>query len=409
MRHATQLVRTQGPVAATRYIQGLFRSPREAPPAAPVDARTETSSDTVVEVLDPVPAPAPSAHARSAPVVDTVTEVVDPVPAHAPPVDKAPAPLPRDSGQFLAKRFSNQSGARNYKLYIPESYTGTPAPLLVMLHGCTQDPDDFAIGTRANRWAESKRCLVAYPEQLRRENSLRCWNWFRPGDQQSGRGEPAIIAGIVQQVIDEYRIDARRVYVAGLSAGGAMAAILGQTYPEMFAAIGIHSGVPTGVAQDVPSAFAVMKNGPSGARTLRDATNPAKRAVPTIVLHGDADQTVHPANAGRIVAHSIEAHSVAQPQRSLLTVVEISEATAEAYAYRRTTHADNAGAILIEQWELHGAGHAWAGGHAAGSHTDARGPDATKAIFEFFDQHLVAGAVAEVEAAAQVTDSAAPM
>lgn len=342
MRHATHLVRTQGPRAATQFIQGLFRTNTPAP------------SDDVIEVLDPVADPKPR-------------------------VADAPPELPAESGQFLSRRFTNEAGARSYKLYVPSSYADAPVPLVVMLHGCTQDADDFATGTRANRWAEARHCLVVYPEQMQRANSHRCWNWFRPQDQQYDRGEPSIIAGITKQVINDYQVDARRVYVAGLSAGGAMAAIMGQSYPELFAAIGVHSGVPTGAAHNVPSAFTVMKNGHSGALTIG-------RAIPTIVLHGDADQTVHPANGERIVAAAIEAHSIAQPQRSLRTTVEIAEATSDVHAYRRTTHADDSNGILVERWEIHGAGHAWSGGNGAGSHTAERGPDATRAMLDFFNQ-----------------------
>ncbi len=407
MRHATHLVRTQGAGAATRYIQELLRSRTATSNPAQADTRAEASHASAVEVLDATPATEPSVHKREAYAPDAFTDIeadlFDAAPKHAALVEES-AVLPTDAGQFLAKRFSNQSGARNYKLYVPASYAGAPSPLIVMLHGCTQDPDDFAVGTRANRWAETLRCLVAYPEQQRRSNSRRCWNWFRPGDQQPGRGEPAIIAGIAQQVIDEYRIDARRVYVAGLSAGGAMAAIMGQAYPELFAAIGIHSGVPTRAATSVPSAFAVMKNGHSRPHTGLTPVDTEKRAVPTIVLHGDADQTVHPANAEHIVADAVKAYSVAQPQQSLRTVVEIAEATSSDHAYRRTTHADHLGTVLIERWEIHGAGHTWSGGNATGSHTDARGPDATKAMIEFFKQH----AVREPATAAKATDSADP-
>ncbi len=225
MRQATQLVRTRGPVAATRFIQGLLRPQR-------------ATSDVAEGVI-----------------------VVDPVI----PSDSVPATpqwtLPSASGQFLDQHYAGHSGARNFKLYIPSGDATTPLPLVVMLHGCTQGPDDFATGTRANRWAEDKRCMVVYPEQIQRANAHRCWNWFRPLDQQAGLGEPAIIAGIVRQVIDQYPIDAQRVYVAGLSAGGAMAAIMAREYPELFAAVGVHSGLPAGAAHDVTSAFKVMKTG----------------------------------------------------------------------------------------------------------------------------------------------------
>jgi len=369
MRHATQLVRTRGAVAATRFIQGLFRPKQAEPtPSSPdirtADVRTDDSADTIVEVLEPLPAH----DLREQPV---------------------PLTLPSESGQFLSQRFSGLAGARNYKLYVPSGYTGTSLPLVVMLHGCTQSSDDFAAGTRVNRWAESKRYLVVYPEQIQRANSHRCWNWFRPVDQQAGRGEPAIIAGIVRQVIDEYQIDARRVYVAGLSAGGAMAAIMGHEYPELFAAVGIHSGLPVGAAHDVASALALMKTAQSMFTPVAGTATLTPRAVPVIVLHGDADRTVNPANADRLIENAVKTHELLNPSSPLQTSVETIDAAEGSHAYRRTRHMAVNGTSLIEQWEIHGAGHAWSGGDSGGSYTDARGPDATQAILQFFYQHVM--------------------
>ena len=233
------------------------------------------------------------------------------------PPPPQPWVLPSASGQFLEQRYSGHAGARNFKLYIPSGDTATALPLVVMLHGCTQNPDDFATGTRANRWAEDKRCLVVYPEQIQRANSHRCWNWFRPLDQQAGLGEPAIIAGIVRQVIDEYRVDTQRVYVAGLSAGGAMAAIMAHEYPELFAAVGVHSGLPARAAHDVASAFAVMKTGQPAFASAVGAITAVGRAVPLIALHGDADQTVNPANSERLVQNAVEAHRLLNPDSPL--------------------------------------------------------------------------------------------
>lgn len=384
MRQATQLVRTRGPTAATRFIQGLFRSRGPTPTAPTSDASAEDFVDTVVEVLDPAP-------------------------THTPHAEKVPAELPGEPGQFLNRHFSGQAGARNYKLYVPSRYVGEPLPLVVMLHGCTQDPDDFAIGTRANRWAESRRCLVAYPEQMQRANSHRCWNWFRPVNQQAGHGEPAIIAGITQQIIDEYQIDAQRVYVAGLSAGGAMAAIMGQAYPELFAAVGIHSGVPVGAAYDVPSALAVMKTGQSLVRGAavpnRAEARSSQRMVPFIVLHGDADRTVNPANAKRLVDDAVEANRLLTAGSPLSTSAVVQDETPDSYGYRRTTYAAANGSSVIELLEIHNAGHAWSGGNTAGSHTDARGPDATKAMLDFFEHHTARA----IEATPDVVDSAASM
>ncbi len=363
MRHATRLIRTQGPRAATQFIQGLFRSGQ---PIAPAARSSERAGDSAVDIED----------------------IVDPIAKVEPRAPEAPFALPPSSGEFLSKHFASGAGARDYKVYVPSSYQGSPAPLLVMLHGCTQDPDDFALGTRANRWAESRRCLVVYPQQTQRANAHRCWNWFRPEHQNAGRGEPAIIAAIARQVIGEYRIDKRRVYVAGLSAGGAMAAIVGQAYPDLFAAIGVHSGLPVGAAHNVPSALAVMKSGsPRGASLARRD----RSAVPLIVLHGDADRTVHPANASRLVEIAVTTQKSGAPLRTVEHSVHADESH---HAYRRTQHVAENGKSLVEEWALQGADHAWSGGDAAGSYADARGPDATQVMLDFFDQHTAAATTA---------------
>ena len=372
MRNATQLVRTRGPIAATRFIQGLLRPHRATEKSASVDA------ESIVEIHDPLPTPDLREHPDS-------------------------ATLPGAAGQFLEQRFSGPAGSRHYKVYVPSGHTDTSRPLIVMLHGCTQNPDDFATGTRANRWAESKDCLVAYPEQIQRANSHRCWNWFRPANQQASRGEPAIIAGIVKQVIDEYQIDTRRVYVAGLSAGGAMAAIMAREYPELFAAVGIHSGLPAGAAHDVTSAFAVLKSGLTNFASAAATALEARRAVPLIVLHGDADHTVNPANGDRLVQNAVETHQLLSPDSALLMSEHSVDAIDGSHAYRRTRYSAPSGVSVIEHWVIRGAGHAWSGGDAAGSYADARGPDATAAMLDFFAQHA-----ALADAAAPVMDSTAP-
>ncbi len=286
-------------------------------------------------------------------------------------------------GNFLSRTFANQTGTLAYKLYVPASYgadSNTTVPLLVMLHGCTQSPDDFAAGTRMNALADTHGFLVAYPAQSANANGSRCWNWFRPQDQARGSGEPALIAGMTAQIGAEYRVDVDRIYVAGLSAGAAMAVVLGQTYPELFAAVGAHSGLPYRAAHDMGSAFAAMRSGASGAS--RNATPAAGSVMPTIVFHGDSDHTVTAANALAIVAEQTRFGGDATP-----TSTHQIGTAAGGRRYQRTIYQDASGRSVVEDWRVHGAGHAWMGGSASGSYTDPQGPDASAEMVRFFLQH----------------------
>ncbi|MDQ2803393.1 MAG: PHB depolymerase family esterase [Pseudomonadota bacterium] len=298
-----------------------------------------------------------------------------------PPAGKAPPVVP-DGARFLAAKFSNQAGTRPYKLYVPSGYSGQPVPLIVMLHGCTQSPDDFAAGTRMNGFAEEHTCLVAYPAQTTAGNSQRCWNWFSPDDQLRGQGEPSLIAGITREIMGAWRVDPRRVYVAGLSAGAAAAVIMGSAYPELYAAIGVHSGLPCGAASDLPSAFAAMRQGTdrSGRRAaMEPRANRDRRVIPAIVFHGDRDSTVHPSNGDAVLAQLLPAVPLATERQS--------GRVPGGHAYTRTLHVDANGSEKFESWVIHSAGHAWAGGSPAGSFTDPRGPDASREMMRFFLDH----------------------
>ncbi|NOG69045.1 PHB depolymerase family esterase [Roseicella sp. DB1501] len=295
-------------------------------------------------------------------------------------------PLP-DGARFLAGRFTGETGSRGYKLYIPGTHRGAAAPLVVMLHGCTQSPDDFAAGTRMNALAEEHGCLIVYPGQTQAANAQKCWNWFSPGDQQRDRGEPALIAGITRQVMRDHAVDPRRVYVAGLSAGGAAAAIMAQAYPDLYAAVGVHSGLACGAAHDMPSAFAAMRQGAGGLRRPGQgpAANSNRRIVPTIVFHADRDHTVNPRNGDQVIAQSAAGE--------LRTTVQRGQVP-DGHAYTRTLHLDANDQPVLEQWLVHGGGHAWSGGSAAGSYTDPRGPDASREMLRFFLEHPHAAASA---------------
>jgi poly(hydroxyalkanoate) depolymerase family esterase len=276
-----------------------------------------------------------------------------------------------NGARFEEHTYANEAGCRRYKLFVPSRYCGDPLPMIVMLHGCKQSPDDFAAGTRMNELAEEQGLLVAYPGQPSSANSLRCWNWFSAEDQLRDKGEPSLIAGITRQIMRELAVDPTRVYIAGLSAGGAAAAIMGSAYPDLYAAIGVHSGLACGAAKDLISAFSAMRQG--GSLPLPEA---ARRPLPTIVFHGDRDNTVSPLNGDQIIAQS----KAGMPLRLTTSRGQ----SVGGISYTCTRQADENGRTILEQWVLHGAGHAWSGGSPAGSYTDPRGPDASREMLRFF-------------------------
>lgn len=310
-------------------------------------------------------------------------------PKKRPPAARAPAwaptreadrhEAPSQAGQFIARSLTNAAGTRKYKLYIPKTYAGQPLPLLVMLHGCTQDPDDFAAGTRMNRIAEEAGCFVAYPAQSKAANGHKCWNWFSAIDQQRDRGEASIIADITRSVIDAYGCDRKRVFVAGLSAGGAMAVIMGNRYPELYTAVGVHSGLPYAAARDLTSAMAAMRRGAVDAEIngAHGATVQGK-PLPVIVFHGDIDKTVHPRNGEQIIEQAL-AH-IASTERK-----EQGDAVVDGVPlYTRAIYEDGKQRPMAELWTLHGTAHAWSGGSSDGSYTAAGGPDASAEMMRFF-------------------------
>ncbi len=276
-----------------------------------------------------------------------------------------PGGAPGPDEHFTSGRFTNNAGTRPYRLYRPHRALPQHPALVVMLHGCTQSPDDFAAGTRMNQLAEQHGFLVLYPGQVSSANANGCWNWFRAADQGREGGEPEIIAGMTRIVMAEHSIDSRRVFAAGLSAGGAMAATLGAVYPDLFAAIGIHSGLAHGSAHDMPSAFAAMHGGKPGSGRI---------TVPTIIFHGDRDSTVSVKNAEAVAAQATPV------ERTTREVVRGKAGK----SFTRTTNVTLGGRPVLEQWLIHGAGHAWAGGDPAGSYTDASGPDASGEMLRFF-------------------------
>jgi poly(hydroxyalkanoate) depolymerase family esterase len=348
LARATQLTREGKLHEATQLIRETLGWPAAAP--AHPDG-SQTSSAGVIDV--------PARELRD-----------------APPQASASA-QPGRGASFTQHVFQHGGHRWRYRLHEPARHDTGLLPVVVMLHGCKQDSEDFARGTAMNAVAQREGFLVVYPEQLRKSNQMGCWNWFEPQHQRRGAGEPAMIAALTQQVVRGHGGDPQRVYVAGLSAGGAMAAMLGELYPDVFAAVGVHSGLPPRAAHDVPSAFQAMRKG-------RSASTAPVTPLPTIVFHGGADHTVAPGNGDHLVQRQLAAHLAAG------TALHRREAQAEGSPGRAATRAqwvDGAGVPVLEHWSVRAGPHAWSGGQAEGSFTDPQGPDASEAMAAFFLQH----------------------
>ena len=399
MLEATRLTREGRLEAAMAVLQRTLSgaSPSPVPSNFASDAR-RSPSVLARAILDMTPAPARSERAWTPPkfgkthfasrresvspprIPEALRGFLNYIGHHervAPAFSRAPAPLP-PGARFEERIYANKAGSRAYKLYIPSGYSGQALPLVLMLHGCTQSPDDFAAGTRMNDLAEEHTFLVAYPEQIQSANPSKCWNWFNADNQQRDQGEPSLIAGITRQIMHDLSVDPRQVYIAGLSAGGAAAAIMGTTYPDLYTGVGIHSGLACGAASDMPSAFAAMRQGASSVAEPARWRDGPKGILPTIVFHGDHDMTVNPVNADQIIAQS-------KAGANLRTTISRGEAPGGT-RYTRLVRADESGRPVLEQWTLHGASHAWSGGSTAGSYTDPRGPDASREMIRFFLQ-----------------------
>lgn len=383
MAKATELTRSGKLHEATALLQSLLHQTApdtKLPETEPALAGSVIEGDfTRLDLEDTPPkaeTPEPKSErkkqrAPTTPLAETVRKIAaggmpvrDRLPGHADPVP--------EGAQFLSLTHGAAQGSRRYRLYIPANRPAAPMPLIVMLHGCTQTPEDFAAGTGMNALAEEFGCMIAYPAQPSGANAQKCWNWYRPEDQARDRGEPALIAGITRAIWRDHNADPARTYIAGLSAGGAAAAVMAAAYPDLFSAVGVHSGLPAGSAQDIPSAFAAMRSGSRG--------HPHGSIVPTIVFHGLSDTTVHPDNGTAVLSQALQ------------TMPGLRPTTRQGVAdggrrYRTTAHHHPDGRSLAEHWQIEGAGHAWAGGHSAGSYTDPKGPDASRQMVRFFLQH----------------------
>ncbi len=374
MTKATELTKAGKLAEATALIQSLLKDKPSEPAPQPDDAVIEGTFTRLDDAAAAADAPNPVKHtpprARTS-LRETLRHIAaGGMPDHA-PFAKGPAPLPAGA-QFITMTHANRRGQRDYKLYIPARRESSPMPLIVMLHGCTQSPDDFAAGTGMNALAERDGFLVAYPAQPTGANANKCWNWFRPDDQARDRGEPALIAGLVRDILRDHPVDPARIYIAGLSAGGAAAAIVAAAYPDLFSAVGVHSGLAVGAATDIPQAFAAMRSGARGASL--------PHGVPTIVIHGLADATVHPDNGTAVIDQILRAFDS-------LRATTRKGMSPGGRSFRQTSYGDGNGPSMVEHWEIDGAGHAWAGGQPDGSFTDPNGPGASEEMLRFFLQH----------------------
>ena len=366
---ATKRARSANARATKKMLQAI------APPAKPVPKKRAAPKPKPAAAVAKARSPAAPAKPRAG-LGETVRRIKAGGMLGVPAIAPARAVVPRGAS-FRTAVYSCEAGERRYKLYIPAraaaaAEAGKRMPLVVMLHGCSQNPDDFAAGTRMNALAEEFGLLVAYPEQPRGANGNRCWNWYRRGDQGRGAGEPSLLAGITRAILGDHGADPARVYVAGISAGGAAAAILGAAYPDLFAAVGVHSGLAVGAAHDAASGFLAMQKGAPGLRP----TVP----MPTIIFHGDADLVVNPSNGRYLAARALV------PFPRLRKTEKRARAPGGRY-YTRTVHSTETGKPIAEHWVVEEAGHAWAGGSPAGSFSDPAGPDASRAMLKFFLRH----------------------
>lgn len=377
MRQATDLTRSLNLSEATRRIQtALAGGDMSAAPPTPRETPSRPSylSQPKISAKPSSEQTYERSYQRVRRPLSETLEILKETKLHSPLSKKRGEPEVPQGAIFAKRGFQCAAGSREYKIYVPAQLADKP-PLIVMLHGCTQGADDFATGTRMNELAEESGFIVVYPEQTARDNNAACWNWFRPADQSRDFGEPSIIAGITREVVAQYDVDPQKVFIAGLSAGGAMSVVIGSAYPELYAAIGVHSGLALGAATDLPSAFAAMR----GSRAKRAPAGVRDQAgdFRAIIFHGAADNTVHPTN-GELIFDDV--HSGAAETGKISTI----ESQQNGRTYRKTSVEDRAGSLFLEYWDIDGLGHAWCGGDSRGSYTDARGPDASREMVRFF-------------------------
>ncbi len=300
-------------------------------------------------------------------------------------------------GQILTGRYTGAAGSRPWRLFIPSTFNQSKrGTMLVMLHGCTQNADDFARGTRMDVIAEEQGFLVLYPEQVPEANPRGCWNWFSPGHQRRGAGEPDILSALIHQIGAQYGADEARVHLVGVSAGAAMAGLLAVACPHQFASLSMASGMSWRAASDVPSALNVMRSGAgvsaATAQQMIAAMGTGARAVPTLVIHGDKDAVVNAKNADEAAAQWVAVHTQLRDDAGLpmlVTDVRAASRTELGYRVQEQSWRDNRGRDIVTVVHIGELGHAWSGGSRSGTFTDEKGPDASRMIAAFCARHPI--------------------
>lgn len=391
MRRAAKLTRAGKPVSATSAMQKAIGAAMIKPALTSMGAMANLTTGAPKTAKKPRKAAVQKPRAQTTPRVSARDRRLGTVLKH---LQTARAWMPRrlsasgaihtseppavpQGAQYLQRAHTCTAGSRDFTLYLPTKQSVPPKGLIVMLHGCTQTPDDFARGTNMNAVAQKHGLAVAYPAQTDSHNARSCWNWFTPTSQARGAGEPAILASLAGELMQEFGLDRTQVFVAGLSAGGAMAEILVNSYPDVFSAAGVHSGLPRGAATSVMSALSAMRSGGEtvkASRRKKKSPSDKDESVRRIIFHGDDDATVHPSNAAQIAIGAVGARKP----------VQFSPKTAAGRAYTRSEYRAPDGSVDVELWQIKGAGHAWSGGKTSGSFTDPAGPNASAEMVRFF-------------------------
>lgn len=298
---------------------------------------------------------------------------------------------PSTDGEWRTGRYAGPAGTRHYDLYLPPRRSRAPLALVVLLHGCQQTSVRFAEDTGFAAAARREGFAVLAPRQETRHQVQRCWRWYSDGHQRRGAGEPALIVGMVEEVRDRawaddgVRIDHRQVYVAGLSAGAAMSLILAATYPDVFAAAGIHSGTAYRSAVRGIGAISAM-----GAVSEPPADlGLAGQIAPLVVVHGTGDRVVRPTNADRIVDQWLASRERVA-RRGLDRIRPLAMTSSSVVDGRRcirTRWYSARGRRMLEYWRVDGLAHAWSGGARKADFIDPDGPDATALLLAFFRRH----------------------